>query len=155
MGINARPTLDPRLTRHVALPLSLFQKCIVQILDMNTTTALENFDVYTNTGTSDVQVVWQGEAQFSVSRQTLNGVEAVGAVTQIRSVTFELPTGSTGPQFAITKGMQLRVPVSPDNPTICEYQYTVTSGLNQDTPFARTIEAEADLGVTIPVPALI
>lgn len=147
MGINNRSSVDPRWQFHSERTLSGFDDATIQIIDPNTAETAETFNWYTNATGGKPRVLWTGDGQLSVSRQTLNALMPVGSVTQIRSITFQVPMD--GPLMPIRKGLQIRVIRCEGDPQAEHYQYTVTSGFGGGLAFRRTIEAEADMGVII------
>lgn len=151
IGVNNRSSIHPRYQRHAVTPLGGFKDAVIQIIDPNTAQQAAEFDIYNNTSDfATVEVLWQGDAQMAVFRQTLNAPMPVGAVTQIRSIRFLCDLN--GPQIPIRKGLQVVVVSCEGDPQAMLYQYTITSGLGGGLGFQRAIEAEADMGVVLSPP---
>lgn len=153
MGVNNRTSVHRRWTSHAASALVGFETALLQILDPNSELDSVAYNVLTNTGTAAPTELWRGWGQLAVFRQTLNAEIPAGAITQVRSVRFTVPLN--GPEFPIRKGLMVRVLQCDHDPDATEYQYTVTSGLNSGLSFKRTIEAEADMGVTLSPPIVL
>lgn len=148
MSVNNRSSIDPRYKNHARLPLTGFANARIRLFDPQTATADIDFNAWTNGFTTEPVILWEGDGQLAVFRQTLNAFMPVGGVTQIRSVRFVIP--SNGPAAPIRKGLQVRVLECADQPDATAYQYTVTSGITGTLAFTRDIEAEADMGVILP-----
>ena len=150
MGVNNRGSIDPRYVTHQNISIDGFKNCTIQILDPNIDTIDSAYNAWTNAGMSAMTVLWTGPAQMNVFRQTLNAEVPGGAITQVRSLRFIAP--KSGPNFPIRKGLQVRVIRCPEDPGAIRYQYTVTSGLGAGLGWGRTIEAESDMSVILPIP---
>lgn len=148
MGINARPSVHPRVAGHVASSFSGFEICSIQIIDPNTMSGNDNFEPWTNATGSTPAVVWSGRAQMQIFRQTLTVEVPAGGMTQVRSARFTIH-GSTVP--VIPRGFIVRVTsVDPaGSQDAMSYQYVVTSALEAPTAFSSTLECEVDMGVIL------
>lgn len=146
-NLVGRSALHPKWTTWGLKTLSAFANCAIAIYDPNN----ENdpgFDPYdTENATNVPTLIWQGEGQLAVFRQTLNADDVAGSITQVRSVRFTVPLD--GPAIPVRKGLIVRVLSSPHDPDAEAYEYTVTSGINSGLAWKRTIEAESDMGVIV------
>lgn len=148
MGINNRPSVDSRWTKHAAGPLSGFETCSIQVIDPHTVDLGDDYNPWTNDlGAAVGEIVWSGKGQIAVFRQTLNTFMPVGSITQVRSIRFT--TTDVGPLIPVRQGFQVRVTACAAVPDLLTYQYTITSAITSNLAFTRDFEAEADMGVTI------
>lgn len=147
MGINARSSVDPRWQKWAGTALDGFATAIIAIMDPNTDQASDNYDPRLNGVSAAPTELWRGPSQVAVFRQTLNADAVAGSVTQIRSVRFTIPLSEDLPD--VRRGLIVKVLECKTDPQATHFQYTVTSGVNSNLPFRRTIEAEADMGVIL------
>lgn len=148
-NLNSRPALHPRWTQWGLTTLAAFAQCTVAIYDPNSAVNGEDYDPYdTANATSLPTLLWQGEGQVQVFRQSLTVDDVAGSVTQIRSIRFTV--AKDGPSIPVRKGLIVRVTTSPEDPELESYEFTVTTGLNSGLAWKRTIEAEADQAVVAP-----
>lgn len=138
--------MHPRWTQWATGVLAAFANCQVAIYDPNNEAQAAG-DPYAPPTTAPMTLVWQGEGQLAVFRQTLNADDVSGSVTQIRSVRFTVPLD--GPAMPVRKGLIVRVISCDNDPDATAYEYTVTSGINSGLAWKRTIEAEADMAVIV------
>lgn len=131
-----------------ALPvLDSFANSTIAIFEPNGETNGDNYNPFTKRVTSKPTLLWQGQGQIAVFRQTLYADDVAGSVTQVRSVRFTVPLD--GPDLPVRKGLIVRVIECKHDPDAELYEYTVTSGINGDLSWKRTIEAESDMGVIV------
>lgn len=148
-NLNKRKSVHPRWATWGLGSLSAFANCVIAIYDPKIENDGENFNPYVGpaTGTTPAQLLWQGQGQLAVFRQTLNADDVAGSVTQVRSVRFTVDLN--GPDLPVRKGLIVRVIESPHDPDAEKYEYTVTSGINSGLAWKRTIEAESDMSVIV------
>lgn len=90
MGLNSRGATHPKMIQSAADVLSGFESCEIEIVDPNTNSGNDNFNVWTNETGSEPNVVWSGSAQMQVFRQTLTLEIPAGGMTQVRSARFTI-----------------------------------------------------------------
>ena len=145
-NINSRSSVDPRFTEWAARPFSGFAVTTFAIYDPNSGTTV-GFDPYSGPSSNPMVKLWEGPAQVQVYRQPLTVDDVAGSATQLRSVRISIPLNQ--PPAPIRKGLIGRVTACDINPTLMQYEYTITSGLNGGLSFVHTIEADVDMSVTI------
>lgn len=147
MNLNSRKSVHPRWTTWGVGPLSAFATCTIGIYDPNNEDNGDNFDPYGPPVNNASILLWSGEAQMQVFRQTLNADDVAGSVTQLRSVRFTAPLD--GPDMPVRKGLIVRVLQCDHDPAAEQYEYIVVSGLNSGLAWKRTIETEVDQAVLV------
>lgn len=148
-NLNNRGALHPRWTQIPVAVLEAFESVVIAIFDPRSERSGEGYDPYIpGTGTSVPLRLWQGKAQFQVYRQSLTVDDVAGSVNQLRSVRITAPP--EGPVMPLRKGLIVRVISSPLNPSLENYEVTVTSGMNSGLAWKRTIEGEVDQSVIAP-----
>lgn len=146
-NLNKRSALHSKWTQWALGPLSAFANCIIAIYDPNSEDNGDNFNPFGPPTTNAPTLLWQGNGQLAVFRQTLNADDVAGSVTQVRSVRFTVDLD--GPDLPVRKGLIVRVISSPHDADAEKYEYTVTSGINSGLAWKRTIEAESDMSVIV------
>lgn len=147
-NLNKRPALHPDWTSWALNTLSAFANCIIAIYDPNSEANGNDFSPFASPVNNRPTLLWQGQGQLAVFRQTLNADDVAGSVTQVRSVRFTVDID--GPDLPVRKGLIVRVLESPHDPDAEKFEYTVTSGINSGLAWKRTIEAESDMSVIAP-----
>lgn len=148
MGLNSRGATHPKMIQSAADVLSGFESCEIEIVDPNTNSGNDNFNVWTNETGSEPNVVWSGSAQMQVFRQTLTLEIPAGGMTQVRSARFTI-SDEVAPY--VPGGFIVRVTAvdSNRNADAMNYQYTVTSGIRAPHAFTTTLECEVDMRVKV------
>lgn len=146
-NLAGRNALHPRWTEWGLRVLDAFANCVVAIYDPNSADDGADFNPYGPDSGSKPTLLWEGQGQLAVFRQTLNADDVAGSITQIRSIRFTVPLD--GPDIPVRKGLIVRVVSCPHDPDAEHYEYTVTSGINSGLAWKRTIEAESDMAVIV------
>lgn len=146
-NLVGRSALHPRWTEWGLRALDAFANCTIAIYDPNSQNDGVDFNPYGPDTASAPTLLWQGDGQMAVFRQTLNADDVAGSITQIRSIRFTV--NLDGPNLPVRKGLIVRVIACPHDPDCEKYEYTVTSGINGGLSWKRTIEAESDMAVIV------
>jgi hypothetical protein len=150
MGLNARPSVDPRWRSHTDPTLDGWINCTISLYDAQLLENAADYDWKTNTGANAAPtLLFSGEAQMQVYRFTLVMDAPAGSVDQVRNARFTVDHKDIGDIF-IRKGQRVFVDACPNDPTLEKYQYVVNSGFNSPWSFRRTIETEVDMARVMP-----
>jgi hypothetical protein len=146
-NLNTRASVHPLWSNWAGAVLDGFATVVISIFAPNSLQA-DDFNWYTNQGSTPPTLLWTGPAQMQVFRQTLNADSVAGSVVQVRSARFTVNKGE-GPATRISEGMVVRVTEVGEDVDLLTYEFTVTSGVNADLAFRRTIEAEVNMAVSV------
>ena len=104
------------------------------------------YDLDTDTWTyPTAPTVYSGKARVQPIRSEVYRTRP-GDSTNVLAIRFSIPVGSIGTD--IRPGMQVEVTAAPLNPSLLEYVFYVSEGVDSTNPIEKTFHAVTDLEAT-------